>query len=101
MINFKVRYEDRAKILAILQRAVDLAETMSIPINAQAEEHLHMSITACHANGTALDLDGLSTASDEDFINDIVGINENLDRDDDSPTGGKLLNGFVPKFLKA
>lgn len=101
MINFKVSDEDRPKIYHILQRAIRLTREGGQKVGPKDEQDLHMDITACHANGTTLDLDGLLAASDEDFVSDIVGIHEHLDRDDDSPTGGKLLHGFVPKFLKA
>lgn len=59
-----------------------------------------MDLAATHANGCPLDLEKLERAPDFDFAHDIMGIRRHLDRDDNSPTGGKLLNCFVPRCAK-
>ena len=54
------------------------------------------------ANGGDIhvDLQKLFDADDFTFKHDILGITHHMDRDDNSPTVGRLRNGFVPRCLK-
>ncbi len=54
-----------------------------------------MDITACHLNGTKLDLDRLLAFGDFDFVHDVFGIARHLDR-----TTGKLQNHFWPRCAR-
>jgi hypothetical protein len=53
---------------------------------------LTMDITACHANGNPLDLDGLLKAKTADFLHDVLGITAKIDR-----TTGHLTHCFSPR----
>lgn len=52
-----------------------------------------MSITACHANGCPLDLDGLLAADDFSFTHDVTGIHARI-----SHRTGRLTGLFLPRF---
>lgn len=51
-----------------------------------------MDLTACHANGNPLDLQKLLDADDFNFIHDVFGIRDHLDRDT-----GQLRDFFSPR----
>ncbi len=57
---------------------------------------IEMSLCACIAHGTPLDLDVLAGFDDFSLAHDLHGIKKNFDSDDDSPTAGQLLNNFRP-----
>jgi len=59
-----------------------------------------MDLTATHANGCPLKLAELLAADDFNFAHDVAGIYRHLDRNDSSPTAGKLLNCFLPRFAQ-
>lgn len=72
--------------------------TMGIVVRAQAEytkQHVLMDLTATHANGCPLDLDGLLVASDGDFAHDVFGIRRHINRQT-----GKLEDFFIPRYAK-
>ena len=54
-----------------------------------------LDITACHCNGTPLDLLGLIKASEQDFVHDITGIHAHIDRQ-----SGKLKDLFEPRMTQ-
>lgn len=56
---------------------------------------ISMDITACHCNGTKLDLEKLLNFDDFNFNHDIFGINYHIDRNT-----GKLKNFFLPRCTK-
>lgn len=95
MISFTVTKDDAIKISAIVRRAENFASENGFKVDRMT---LNMDLAACHANGTPLKLDALLVADDFNFAHDVFGINHHLDRDDNSPTGGKCLNCFVPRF---
>jgi len=98
MISFETTREDAVRIGKIVARAKALA----ISNGAKAFDglSLHMDLSACIANGTPLRLDELLAADDFNFSHDVFGIRRHIDRDDNSPTAGKLLNCFHPRFAK-
>lgn len=55
--------------------------------------HLVMDIEATHCNGCRLRLDDLASAKDSDFIHDIAGIHNHLDR-----ATGQLTGNFTPRY---
>ncbi len=86
MVSFDTTLEETRLISKIAQRAgVSGADFLD----------LEMDLTACHANGCPLDLEGLLNAKDFDFLHDIMGIKSNLDRGT-----GQLLNQFLPRCAK-
>jgi hypothetical protein len=91
MISFSVTKADSLKIEAIVKRAAALSRSID-------RMSLDMDLTACHANGTPLNLDALLAADDFNFAHDVLGIQRHMDRDDASPTAGRCLNCFVPRF---
>lgn len=54
-----------------------------------------MDLTACHCNGTPLDLESLLDAEDYEFMHDMNGIRNYIDRDT-----GKLEQCFQPRHAK-
>lgn len=93
MINFNCTPEERQLAVLISVRAQRAKLTTDV-LGTQ------MDIVATHMNGCPLDLQGLLDAEAFDFSHDICGIARHLDRDDDSPTGGQLLNCFRPRYAK-
>ena len=53
---------------------------------------IHMDVTACHCNGTPLDLEKMLKAPAVDFANDVLGIRRHIDR-----RTGKIGNCFLPR----
>lgn len=84
-INWDASTEDIINIEKIADRAEKLT-TVKDRLN------LTMDITACHLNGCALNLEKLLSADDFNFLHDLYGISNNLDR-----TTGKLMNCFLPR----
>ena len=56
---------------------------------------LNMDLSACHANGCALDFEKLLAADDFTFFHDVGGIVKNMNR-----STGKLNNCFLPRCAK-
>ena len=92
-ISFAVSKEAAGLIERIAVRASQMYPHISM-------DHFCMDVTAVHANGTPLRLKALLDADDFNFAHDIAGIYRHLDRDNGSPTGGKCLNHFVPRFAE-
>lgn len=91
MVNFKVgSKEEVMTINKIAHRASALAANHGVEYDVMTAD---MDITACHANGCPLDLDGLSAAKDSDFAHDVFGIRRHIDRET-----GKLGDCFVPRY---
>lgn len=56
---------------------------------------LTMDITATHCNGTALDLHKLLKADRFNFLHDVYGIRQHIDRNT-----GKMKDFFIPRCTK-
>ena len=91
MIQFNATREELKLIRMIVDRAVSLALPM------ESIEDSVMDIDAVHSNGCKLDLHKFLAFDNFNFSHDFSGIHNCLDRDDDSPTGGQLLNFFLPR----
>lgn len=87
-VSFKVTKPERVLIDAVVARA--LKET-----KIKDGLCLSMDITACHANGTPLNLEKLLEADAFTFAHDIIGIHKNINRDT-----GKLGNHFEPRCAR-
>ena len=57
--------------------------------------NVHMSLTACHLNGTPLDLQKLLDFDDFDFVHDVTGIDAHTSR-----VTGKLTGWFLPRCAR-
>ena len=88
-LNMEASTIELVKIHEIVSRALGLmgAQKAISPLN------LHMDVTACHLNGTPLDLDGLLNAKDSDLTHDVMGIHFAMDR-----KTGQLQNCFAPRY---
>ena len=91
-IKMDVSKEEDELISKIVDRFLNMLEELN------AEHHINvlkltMDITICHANDTPLDLQGLLEADSLDFMHDVGGIRENMNR-----KIGKLDNFFVPRY---
>lgn len=78
--------EEVKKISKIAKKAVEFNSEL---------DHLdtQMDLTACHLNGTPLDLDKMLTADEFNLMHDIYGINRHLSRET-----GKITRGFLPRY---
>ncbi len=89
MLTFQVMPQDAAAIQRIAARAVKLAPEFGLEMD---ETDVQMDLTACHANGCALDLPKLERARDVDLMHDVCGIDRHLNRGT-----GELSRNFVPR----
>lgn len=92
MISFKTSKADHLLISAIADRAVRAATAAGF---AYKKQDASMDVTACHCNGTPLDLAKLASFDDFNFNHDVFGIRRCIDRGT-----GKLTNFFVPRCAK-
>lgn len=90
MIKFETNSIEAAWINLIVERALS---QLSIPRHKRLG--LEMDITACHLNGTRLNLVALANAEPADFSHDIAGIQFHINRET-----GKLDNCFTPRYAK-
>jgi hypothetical protein len=92
-INWAVSNEDRAAIKKIVMRYERIAKKIHGNLDEKYErQNLSMDITACHLNGTPLDLSNLLKSPDFDFIHDLAGISRHINR-----TNGRLESHFLPR----
>ena len=89
-VNWAVSREDSALLVQIATRALHLYHGKG---TRKPLRPLLMDLTACHANGTPLDLAAMLAAPDADFGHDVGGISRYIDR-----TTGKLTDCFVPRY---
>jgi hypothetical protein len=90
VINFDTSREDDRLIGKIADRVMKVNPSLD-------RMTVEMDLTACHLNGTPLDLQRmLDTPRDFDVMHDVYGIAANLDR---SKTG-KLTGLFRPRFAQ-
>lgn len=94
-IRFDCTPAESATICQIVDRAVKLGIA-----SKNDRLGLTMDMVATHSNGCPMDFERLLAADDMNFVHDIKGIERHLDRDDASPTGGQLLDCFLPRFAK-
>lgn len=86
--NWKTTKEDAALIGKIVERADAIAKSLGrTPI-----PQLSMDLTACHLNGSRLNLERLLAASELDFVHDVWGIHSHIDRE-----SGQLQDCFLPR----
>jgi hypothetical protein len=91
MIKFAVSRAEEALIESIIDRAVASG-------NCDSPMSTRMDLCAVQNSSTPLDLRRMLDADDFNFAHDLFGIARHLDRRDNSPTGGELLNCFLPRF---
>lgn len=84
--SFDVSPMDAWLIRKLAQRARTLGDQRD-------QTSIEMDLTAVHANGCPLVLQGLLKADDFNFLHDVYGIARHLDRD-----SGKLTNFFLPRY---
>ena len=94
MINFKTTKEEGATIQKIAKRAVKLFKRHN-GWKAVRVLDFEMDVTACHMNGCKIDLERLLNAPDFDFMHDIAGIANHINR-----KTGKIEGHFLPRTAK-
>ena len=90
MITFKATPAERELSLAIARRAVRIASAHTIDYSLITAQ---MDILATHLNGCPLKLQELLDANDSNFIHDVFGIRNHLNRET-----GKLEDFFDPRY---
>jgi len=86
-INWSSTKEDDQIISEIVNRASNILE-----IGITDKMSLSMDITAVHLNDTNLDLKKLLAFDEFNFVHDVVGIMNHINRNN-----GKLTNCFLPR----
>lgn len=89
-INFVMNSTERHYFNRIADRTMAICDGMDILYD---RSDCVMDIAACHLNGNPLKLRELIDAPDFDFIHDVFGIRQHLNR-----KTGQLENLFVPRF---
>lgn len=92
MVSFIVPQDDLKKIVQVVEKYIECSDqgwSMDDRLN------MIMSLTACHANGTKLDLEGLLKASPIDLSHDVQGVCQNI-----NTNTGKLDNCFLPRYTQ-
>lgn len=89
MINWTVSKTDMKLISRIVKRAVSTAKKRGIELDHRI---MDMDLTACHANGTPLDLPKLLASDEFNFSHDVFGIRRHIDRET-----GELKDCFSPR----
>jgi hypothetical protein len=89
MVSFDVSAADSV----LIGRIVDRAEGLGLLTGWYDRLTCVMDLTATHANGCPMDFQRLLDADDFNFLHDVTGIANCLDRDT-----GKLTNFFSPRF---
>jgi hypothetical protein len=89
-MNMDATREDTQKISNIARRFVEICKEMGQDVE---QFSIMMDLTATHLNGCPLRLQELSETEDFHLIHDVMGINQNLNRDT-----GELENCFSPRF---
>ena len=94
MIKWEATKEEIQTIGNIVDRYMEFHHSLGIPKKLQRPRmDLLMDVEACHCNGCKLNLKGLLEAKDFDFIHDLVGIQEHIDR-----RTGQLQDYFLPRY---
>ena len=91
MINWNSTKEESKLISKIVSRYMNKCAELNI--SAGKQMNLNMDISATHLNGNPLKLNELLKADDTNFMHDVNGIRQYIDR-----TTGKLQNCFVPRY---
>lgn len=89
-ISFTIRRDEMELIDRIANRALNIAIGLRIK---HKKQDFAMDVTAVHANGNPLRLRALLEADEFNFIHDVFGIRQHLNRET-----GDLENGFRPRF---
>lgn len=89
MISFKTSRRDSELLNIAADRAVAMARDHGLDYT---KSDALMDLTACHANGCALDLPKLLAADEFNFAHDAFGIRRYLDRQT-----GQLTQCFIPR----
>jgi hypothetical protein len=92
MISWEISELDHDLAIAIAQRADDRGFYRDFPHPFRIA---FMDIIACHANGNPLDLAQLLMINDYEFMHDVCGIRDHIDRDT-----GQLRDCFVPRTTR-
>ena len=85
MLNWKTSKRDSELIEQAVARALEIMPHLD-------RVAVGMDLTACHANGTPLDLEKLLAFPDADFLHDLGGISRHMDK-----KTGRLGDCFVPR----
>jgi hypothetical protein len=84
-MNLKTTLQEALMIGKIVKRALTFMPGLD-PLT------MNIDVAATHANGCPLDLPALLSAPDLDFLHDICGIREHIDRET-----GRLTDCFIPR----
>ncbi len=89
MVSFICDAHDRRLITKIASRAVRMVKCRG---NIWHHFDVEIDLTATHCSGCPLDLEKLLAFSDDDFLHDVAGIRQHIDR-----ITGLLMDCFDPR----
>lgn len=96
-VSFETTEVENKAIRKITKRVArirrDAVKAKLLPESFDDVTTIVMDVVAAHCNGCPLKLEDLLDASDFNFIHDVFGINEHMDR-----KTGRLLHHFLPRF---
>lgn len=95
MVTFDVSERDAELIKQIALRFRDIVYEVTGSPSRLSQGHIEMDLRAAHASGRPLDLDRLLQFDRPDFLHDVAGITQHLDR-----KTGHLTDFFVPRCGK-
>lgn len=87
---------DVVLIGCVVTRFLDFLKARGHLVTEAHARNLHMDLGACHSNGCKLDFSALLAMDLTPFVEDILGIAKNLDRNT-----GKLMHGYKPRCAKS
>lgn len=90
------REYELAKLIA--GRAGALAQSKGLTLDTNFCRDIYMDVIAVHLNGTRLRLADLLNAPDEDFIHDVFGIRECLNRRTGRLDYNRDVGEFQPRY---
>lgn len=90
-VRFDISPEDKVRVEQIVERTAKLAEEVGIETINKTD--LEMDLIATHANGCPMQFQRLLDADNFDFVHDVLGIREHLNR-----RTGRLEHHFLPRF---
>lgn len=94
MINWNTSKADSGIVSKIIDRYIASSIELGIPkLYQRSRLDLTMDIEACHNNGNPLKLQELLGADDFNFIHDVIGIQQHINRET-----GELMDCFLPRY---
>lgn len=95
-VQFTRTTAENELMVQIIERNDQIRAKYGAPeLTATERKYLHMDLSACNANGCPLHFAALLAADEHNFVHDVEGISEHMDRQT-----GQLKDHFLPRFAR-